>query len=418
MAPWPIWAASTDPWVRVVVDRDDGVDTAKAIHALAARERAVLAVTIAPKSEALPAVIWAILRALGKRIEYLGRSPARVYREDAQRWLRAHGISEVIVLCAQHLGGDAAAELRRFLTGLGITLTLVYGGTGRAPPATTTLSALVRRARAAPRAAPRPQRWPEVPRSHPLRFRYDCSQQLTTRQFARVDRLLLGSLHTLGGSRWTIGGWTSAELARAIGEVSTADDPEQAYVRRCGAEMALILHRLPVPSSRPLRLRGQRVTHAQLRAIHAYTSAAEAGYRLAELITGLPDELLELIGGDQITENTIVGCPVPDVAKSIVRALDDHTAPALSRPGSQLDAGYVEPQQSTAAQDNALERALAQLLRGHGEHIRVQNTTLEIRRAFDVLVDEEVLKRDRGVYRASRIALYSRFLEPLPPSNR
>jgi len=62
-----------------------------------------------------PAVVWAILRALGKRIERLERTQVKVWWMDAERWLRAHRIAEVVVLCAQHLGDQAAQELKTHL---------------------------------------------------------------------------------------------------------------------------------------------------------------------------------------------------------------------------------------------------------------------------------------------------------------
>jgi len=93
-----------NPAVDVIVDPGDDIATARTIRELADREPGVLAVSIAPGSQAEPAVVWAMLRALGKRIEQLGRTKVRVYWMDAQRWLVAHAITEMIVVCAQHLG--------------------------------------------------------------------------------------------------------------------------------------------------------------------------------------------------------------------------------------------------------------------------------------------------------------------------
>lgn len=65
-----------------------------------------------------------------------------------------------------------------------------------------------------------------------------------------------------------------------------------------------------------------------------------------------------------------------------------------------------------------MERALAQLLRGRSERIRVENTTPETRQALDMLVEAEILERHRDVYRASDIALYSGFARGEPPVGR
>ena len=97
--------------VGVIVDPGDDVATIRAIQELAAREPAVLAVNIAPDSRSTPALVWAILRALGKRVEYLERTRFKVFWEDAVRWLVAHRIAEVVELCAQHLRGGTAEEL-------------------------------------------------------------------------------------------------------------------------------------------------------------------------------------------------------------------------------------------------------------------------------------------------------------------
>jgi hypothetical protein len=140
-----------------------------------------------------------------------------------------------------------------------------------------------------------------------LRLRYDCTRRLSPDEFARVDRLLVGSLKTLGAWRWSWGYVTRGQVARVLRLVSAADDPEQAYVRRCGAEPALIGAGIPVPTPRPLRVRGRSLTSVQIDPVHAYTAPRVAGYVLAELVTGLPAELLGLIGGDQISEKAILG---------------------------------------------------------------------------------------------------------------
>jgi hypothetical protein len=60
--------------VDVIVDREDDIATVKAIHALAAREPGVLAVSIVPGVRSETEVIWAILRALGKRVDQLTKT--------------------------------------------------------------------------------------------------------------------------------------------------------------------------------------------------------------------------------------------------------------------------------------------------------------------------------------------------------
>jgi hypothetical protein len=114
-----------------------------------------------------------------------------------------------------------------------------------------------------------------------------------------------------------LGGWCRsiapsrlAEIERAFRVLIEADDPELAYIRRCGDELALITHQIPALSAAPLSLRPHAVTAREIDAVHAYTNPATAGYELAKLITGLADELLALVGHDQITDDAILGCRV------------------------------------------------------------------------------------------------------------
>jgi hypothetical protein len=76
---WITSAVSTEWGIEVIVDPDDDLATATAIRTLAAREPAMIAVSIAPATHAEAPAIWAILRALGKRVDHLERCPPKVY---------------------------------------------------------------------------------------------------------------------------------------------------------------------------------------------------------------------------------------------------------------------------------------------------------------------------------------------------
>ena len=111
---------------------EDDIATVKAIHALAARKPGVLAVSIVPGVRSETEVIWAILRALGKRIDQLAPN-IKVWWIDAERWLTAHRINEIAVLCAQHLDQRTTDELRAHVCRrLGVALALIYGRPTRA----------------------------------------------------------------------------------------------------------------------------------------------------------------------------------------------------------------------------------------------------------------------------------------------
>ena len=238
--------------VEVIVDRKDDIATVKAIHALAARKPGVLAVSIVPGVRSETEVIWAILRALGKRIDQLAPN-IKVWWIDAERWLTAHRINEIAVLCAQHLDQRMTDELRAHVCRrLGIALALIYGRPTRAAaPAVSDLGAYLARKRDPPPRKDRLEPWPEVPRSHPLRFRYDCWRELEPDTFARVERRLFGCMTMLGGWCRLAESSRLAEIERAFRVLIEADDPELAYIRRCGAELALITHQIPALPAAP-----------------------------------------------------------------------------------------------------------------------------------------------------------------------
>ncbi|MGA2929933.1 MAG: hypothetical protein ABSG43_28890 [Solirubrobacteraceae bacterium] len=256
--------------VDVIVDRDDDLATAHAIHNLAARAPTVLAVSIAPDWRDSPAAIWAILRALGNRTENL--DVATLNWQDTQRWLNAHQITELVILRAQHLKERTIQELKWHLVARAdITLTLLYSG-DRAIPShpTTTITDLLARPRPAPSTSRRQADRPSVPRSHPLRLRYDCSQRLHPKQFRRVDELLAAAFTTLNGWLLAHRDATSHQLRDVISALTAAHDPNQAYVRRCGVAITLMRARLAIPRARALSLNPLPLTAAQISAVLAY----------------------------------------------------------------------------------------------------------------------------------------------------
>jgi hypothetical protein len=189
--------------------------------------------------------------------------------------------------------------------------------------------------------------------------------------------------------------------------ISAAADAEQAYLRRCGAELALLRDGIPVARTRPLSLRGRSFTSAHIDQVHAYTAPRVAGYLLAALVTGLPAELLQLIGGDQISANAILGCPVPAGARAVLRALEDRNEPVFeplpARPA------FWRPT------DEAFAAAVAELLRGRSARIPIGDMTPRVRARFEQLRADHIVELELGGYRATSIALYSSYRLPAPP---
>ncbi len=175
-------------------------------------------------------------------------------------------------------------------------------------------------------------------------------------------------------------------------------------------------HQIPIPPTTPLALHPRATTAAQIEAIHAYTDPATAGYDLAKLITGLPDELLALIGRDQISDDAILGCPVPQAARPILRAIEERHEPILEIPWHASS----EPSDDIAGEEDIaideplqLERksadALGTLLRGRTARIPSRDLSRTVRARFEALRADGILDRRYRVYRASHIALYSSF---------
>jgi len=318
--------------VDVLVDRADDVRTTRAIHALARSEPSVLAISIAPDARMAAGVIWAVLRPLGKRSEYLAGRPGW---HHAQIWLAAHRIAEVVVLRAHHLTDDCGSALRACLQAAGVRrATFVYSGPIKAAPAsTTTLAHLLERPRHALPAEPTASCWPIVPRTHPLRLRYECARVLSDDEFRQVEALFAAAFRTLAG--WLYMNYRPTPGAVAV--VTAAREPEQAFVRRCGAELALIRQGLPAPHVGHALVDPSRNRKADLARPRAYTDPAHAGYELVGEITGLSTELLEMIGGDQLDSTTILGAPAPPEAQPVLRAIASSCEPVLLKPPRSPD---------------------------------------------------------------------------------
>jgi hypothetical protein len=126
--------------------------------------------------------------------------------------------------------------------------------------------------------------------------------------------------------------------------------------------------------------------------------------------------MLELIAGDQITDEAILGCPVPERARPILRALDDHHVPVLRRPGGPVVQPVGDARAAHAAPtEEALATALGWLLHERDAHIPRSETPAVIRPRLEQLRGDGILEFQHGAYRASEIAFYSSYHSPSPP---
>jgi hypothetical protein len=113
-----------------------------------------------------------------------------------------------------------------------------------------------------------------------------------------------------------------------------------------------------------------------------------------------------------MTDRTILGCPVPDAARSILRAIDKQHHPVLRVAYNTVlePTDEIERPEPTADQKQFMA-ALRWLLRGRGARIPASILAAGVRERFDALRANGSLERCHREYEASRIALYSSFRE-------
>lgn len=408
--------------VDVIVDRDDDVATVRAIHRLAAEQSTVLAVAVAPDWRTAPAVIWAILRALGKTITRL--AAATPTWADAERWLIAHGIKELVVLGARHLTSPITRDLIDSTRRAELRLTLVHSGERHTPigpeSIRITLAELLARPRTT-RARPRPPRtWPSIPRSAALRLRFDCLHALAPQDFQRVDALLNATFTSADTWLSAHRAATRRELAQVVSLLTTASDPDQLHIRRCAVKAALLIHSTPMPSCRPQPHIARPPSSGAIDELLACTDAVAAAHRLAALTTGLQPDLLALIAGDQITSDTIAGHRIPPRTEPVLRALGHRNGPIFDRVPTRLQHAAVPndpPRQPTASPhrgdtEDIVAAVLGRLLIGRAHRVKTAEVPSAVHDRLADLAADGILDREHGGYRASHIALYSSFQGP------
>lgn len=407
--------------IDVIVDRHDDFATVRGMHRLAAAHATVLVVTIAPDQRTAPAVVWAILRALGKRTDRLGsRTPTW---PDAKRWLVANCIRELVVLRAQHLTDETFDALRTLADGDDLHLTLVVND-GRHDAARllgseiTTAEAVFDRSRRVARPANATPRWPAVPRSHALRLRFDCLRALEPAPFQRVDQLLNATCRSAEAWFSAHARPTQPAIERALGVLTAASNPDQAHIRRCATQIASWRFGLAdpepistMPPTKSLKVDG-------IRDVRAHTDAVTGARRLAELLTGLEPELLDLVGGDQLTEAGVLGDEIPESTRPAARTLGQPHGPVLRRPrpARRRQSSATPEAGQRARRTDAFPLIVGHLLEGRANCVNTDEIPDRALTALEDLVAQRILEIRRGVLRASHVALYSTFGSRWTPS--
>lgn len=401
--------------VDVIVDHDDDVATTEAIHRLAEDHPAVLAATVAPDCHSDRAVAWAILRAVGKRTDLLDDlAPGWAH---AERWLVAHRVRELIILRAQHLTAAQTEHLIRIGDRADVALAFVHTPSSTAQPATLTTAELLARPR---RSRPPPLNtptWPVIPRSHPWRLRNDCARRLSREEFQRIDQLLFATHRAL--ERWlrTHQRTTRRRLCDAVRVLRTARDPNQQQIRECAVVVALESAGYKPPRRTPATRRDRELTDDNIDEPLGYTSANHGAFLIAQRITGLSRDLLDLILGDQLTDEEILGYPVPPRAQPILRALPRCNMPVISAP--RAHAAKSPPRRPStsgaASRPTEADPNLPMLFSGRRRWVAIEDIPEPDRNEYARLHEHQVLDFDQGIYRASHLALYGNYQLPAPP---
>lgn len=120
---------------------------------------------------------------------------------------------------------------------------------------------------------------------------------------------------------------------------------------------------------------------------------------------------------DQLTDESILGHTAPEAARPVLRAITKTTGPIFPRVAQLRRASPDRPE--VAGQRDPVIAILGQLLGGRAHTVNVTELTERVRRKLDELVDQRILDRQRGTYRASHVALYSSFrVTGHPPGRR
>lgn len=148
----------------------------------------------------------------------------------------------------------------------------------------------------------------------------------------------------------------------------------------------------------------------------AFTDARAGARELATLLTGLAPDLLDLVAGDQITDESVLGLIAPEPLRPVLRALARATGPIFPRP-AQHQRSRADAREAAETRD-PLIAILMPLLSGRANSINVGGIPESVRERLEHLVDERILDRRRNVYRASHVALHSSFrLTSAPPAS-
>lgn len=316
---------SHETQVDIVVDRTDDVANVHALQSLAHSSPTVLTIAIPPGFAVPPGpglLAAEILWALGKRRSTRWKDP-NTSQGDADVWLRANQIRELVILQAQHLPANAPHHLTPWAEIRDIDIALLYCGANLHVQPTTTIDAFLNRPRRPAAAERPPPAWPRIEEVDLLDYRTQCLRQLSDAEYRRVDRAYHGSATRI---RWFFDGWRRAsrdELGRAVAFASATEDDELRDILMNGALAGLVTLGRALPETPPIRppFEPHRVSQQQLTEFLEDINPWRAAIRFLRHWTHLSDRRLSVLGSEQFTATTVAGIEFPDEMRPIFRAV-------------------------------------------------------------------------------------------------
>jgi hypothetical protein len=311
--------------VDILVDRTDDIANVRALQLLARSCPTVLTVAIPPGVVMPPGtglgaaeIVWA----LGKRQSTRWKDPSPS-QGDADVWLKANQIRELVILQAQHLPANAPDQLRPWAKMRALDLALLYCGAGPQVQPTITIEAFLDRPRRPPLADKPPPAWPRIEQVDLLDYRTQCFCQLSDAEYRRVDRAFHGSATRI---RWFFDGWGRAsrdELARAVAFASATENDQLRDILMNGALAGLLTLGRALPDRPPSwpPLEPHAVSQEQLTEFLEDINPWRAAIRFLRHWTHLSDHQLSVIGAEQITATTVAGIEIPHEMRPIFRAV-------------------------------------------------------------------------------------------------
>ena len=410
----------SDGRVDVLVDAHDDIAVIRALQRLARSTPTLLAISIPPRAGRNRPPVSEILWALGKRSNRPRQSVPDWH--DADMWLKAYGIREILVLQAQYLTREAHVSLKKAAERLSLKLAFLHTGERVSPKATCTLEAFLARDRQPANHDDEPVTWPKIDDVGPLYCRISYTTILSAQEQKRVDAAFRGAAARIKACWSGFGPQPPrAQLRRELALATATPDDNLRHILLKGALLGLMTMGRAVPNPSPLgpAFTPKSIAREALDEVLADIDPHRAALAFLKAWTGLSDRRLRLIGPEQITTQSVAGVSIPEQFRPIFRAFarnghrwepadgmtrHHHDEPTIDKPEAfsplELEQALLSPPLNGGAiyGDSAelVARVLARGLEQRRWPITRSNVPPTIRREVQQLVDEGILNSRGG----------------------